>query len=104
MGDVVHLTWSPAAGHEMAGPHYGLVLSANLYNHATGLVVVAPITSKGGKISGFELPVQAGRVRGVVLLSALRSLDYQDRDIQYEDRVDPQIVAEANRRVRMIFP
>lgn len=104
LGDVVHLDWSPVAGHEMAGPHYGLVLSDDLFNQATGLVIVVPVTSKGGKLSGFELPVQAGRVSGVAVLSALRSLDYQGRDIQYEDRANPATVLEANRRVRMIFP
>ena len=104
LGDVVHLDWSPVGGHEMAGPHYGLVLSADLYNQATGLVVVVPITTKGGKLSGFELPLQAGRVDGVAVLSALRSLDYQSREVQYEDTADAATVAEANRRVRMIFP
>jgi mRNA-degrading endonuclease toxin of MazEF toxin-antitoxin module len=104
LGDVVHLDWSPVAGHEMDGPHYGLVLSADLYNQATGLVVVVPITTKGGKLSGFELAVQAGRVNGVAVLSALRSLDYQSRDIQYEDKANATIVTEANRRVCMIFP
>jgi mRNA-degrading endonuclease toxin of MazEF toxin-antitoxin module len=88
----------------MAGRHYGLVLSADLHNQATGLVVVVPITSRGGKVSGFELPVQAGRVNGVAVLSALRSLDYQTRDIQHEDKVNAATVTEANRRVRMFFP
>ena len=36
LGDVVHLNGSPAAGPEMEGPHYGLVLSADLYNQAPG--------------------------------------------------------------------
>lgn len=104
LGDVVHLEWSPAAGHEMAGPHYGLVLSADLYNQATGLVIAVPITSKRDKISGFELPVRAGRVNGVALLPALRSLDYQARSIAFETATDIATVTEANRRVRMIFP
>lgn len=104
LGDVAHLNWSPQAGHEMAGPHYGLVLSADLFNQATGLAVVAPITSKGGKLSGFELPIKAGRVAGVVVLSGLRSLDYQTRDVQYECKADPAVVFEANRRVKMVFP
>ena len=61
-GDVVHLNWTPAVGHEMQGPHYGLVLSSSNSNHATGMIVVIPITSKGGKVSGAEVPIQSGRV------------------------------------------
>ena len=104
LGDVAHLNWSPQAVHEMAGPHYGLVLSADLFNQATGLAVIAPVTSKGGKLSGFELPIKAGRVSGVVVLSGLRSLDYQARDVQYECKADAALVSEANRRIKMAFP
>ncbi len=103
LGDVVHLDW-PAAGHDATSPRYGLVLSADIYNQVTGLVVVAPITPRGGTLSGFELPLRAGRVDGVAVLSALRSLDYQHRDIRYEDKADSALAAEGNRRVRMIFP
>jgi mRNA-degrading endonuclease toxin of MazEF toxin-antitoxin module len=38
LGDVVHLDWSPTVGHEMAGPHYGVVMSADLFNQSTGMV------------------------------------------------------------------
>jgi len=104
LGDVVHMDWSPGIGHEMAGPHYGLVMSADLFNQSTGMVLAAPITSKVGKLSGFEVPIQVGRVGGVIVISAVRSLDYQGRDIQYEGKANPTLVAEANRRLRMIFP
>lgn len=104
LGDVVHVDWSPGVGHEMAGPHYGLVMSADLFNQSTGMVIAAPITTKGGKLSGFEVPIQVGRVSGVIVISAVRSLDYQGRDIQYEGQANPALVAEANRRLRMIFP
>lgn len=104
LGDVVHVDWAPSLGREMRGPHYALVLSADLYNVATGLAVLCPITSKVGKLSDFEFPVRSGRVNGAAILSELRSLDYQARSVQYEASVPPASIAEANRRVRMIFP
>ena len=58
-----------------------MVLSADLYNVATGLAVLCPITSKVGKLSDFEFPVPFGRVNGAAILE-LRSLDYQARSIQ----------------------
>ena len=103
LGDVVHVDWAPSQGRE-GGPHYALVLSADQYNVATGLAVLCPITSKLGKLSDFEFPVRSGRVNGAAILSELRSLDYQARNIQYEAKVPPAAIAEANRRVRMIFP
>ena len=47
--DVVHVDWSPSIGHEMANPHYGLVVSATLFNTAVGMVVVVPIRRKAEK-------------------------------------------------------
>lgn len=104
LGHVVHLNWNPAVGHEMIGPHYGLVVSADAFNLGTGLCMVCPITSKTGKLSGFELPLVAGKVNGVALLSALRSIDYESRDVQFTATAAPRDVAEANRRIHMIFP
>ena len=104
LGDIVHLDWSPTVGHEMAGPHYGLVVSADAFNQGTGMAVVVPITSKGGKLSGFELPVRAGRINGVAVLSGPRALDYQTRALAFEERAEATDIAEANRRIRMIFP
>jgi mRNA-degrading endonuclease toxin of MazEF toxin-antitoxin module len=103
-GDVVHLNWSPAVGNEMLGPHYGLVLSEDLFNISAGVAYLVPITSKVNKLSGFHLPLQAGRVQGVALLTGLRALDYQTRDIQYEATANPTLVSEANRRLWMILP
>lgn len=102
-GDVVHLDWNPALGHEMKGPHYGLVLSQDAYNIGTGLVVVSPITSKVGKLSAFEFEVRAGRVNGVAVLSQFRTLDYQTRSIQYEGSISAELIDEAARRVRMVL-
>jgi hypothetical protein len=49
-------------------------------------------------------PVRVGRVNGAAILSELRSLDYQARSIQFEGKLPGAGIAEANRRVRMIFP
>jgi len=70
----------------------------------TGLAVVCPVTSKVGKLSDFEFPVQVGRVNGAAILSEPRSLDYQVRSIRIEGKLPSVNIAEANRRVRMIFP
>ena len=102
-GDVVHVDWSPAAAHEMKGPHYGLVLSVDVFNHGTGFVYAVPITSKAGKLSDFELPVRVGRVNGVAILSNLRCLDYQARDVAYEGAVTPHVLAQARETLRSVF-
>lgn len=102
-GDVVHLNWQPSVGQEMLGPHYGLVVSQTLFNQGTGLVMVCPVTSKAGKVSNFELPVRAGRVNGVTVLSQMRTLDYMTRSVQFESKASHETIDEAVRRIKMIF-
>jgi mRNA interferase ChpB len=42
-GDIVHLEFDPAAGHEMKGPHFGLIISAKAFN-VRGLAMICPIS------------------------------------------------------------
>lgn len=37
-GDIVHLDFTPSAGHEMRDPHYALVVSRRTFNQASGIV------------------------------------------------------------------
>ncbi len=101
--DIVHLDWSPTVGREMKGPHYGLVLSATLFNQATGMVTIVPITSKTGKLSSFELPVQSGRVDGAAILSDFRCLDYTVRKIEFENHGPKATAIAANKRIHLIL-
>ena len=43
-GDIVHLQFDPASGHEMKGPHFGLVISSKTFNQL-GLAMICPIRS-----------------------------------------------------------
>ena len=45
-GDLVHMNFSPSAGHEMAERHYALVLSPHAYNRKSRMAVVCAITSR----------------------------------------------------------
>jgi mRNA interferase MazF len=86
-GDIVHLNFSPSAGHEMAGPHYALVLSPDLYNRKSEMCLLVPITNRirGGP---FEVPLpkgilppksDTGEVDSVILSDAVRQVDYRER-------------------------
>lgn len=103
-GDIVHLDWSPTIGREMKDPHYGLVISATAFNQATGIAAIVPITSKGGKISSFELPVRSGRVDGVAVISDIRCLDYMTRKIEFENHGAEATAIAANKRIHLFLP
>ncbi|HLH95308.1 MAG TPA: type II toxin-antitoxin system PemK/MazF family toxin [Xanthobacteraceae bacterium] len=72
----------PVIGHEQSGRRPVIVLSPGLYNAASGLCVVCPVTSR---VRGypFEVPVPAASaVSGVVLADQVRSLSWERRYIR----------------------
>jgi mRNA interferase MazF len=98
-GDLIHMNFSPSAGHEMAERHYALVLSPESYNRKSRMAVVCAITSR---VRGwpFEVTLPAGllpekkgvgAVTSVVVADAVRQVDYPERETQF--------VAEAPRAV-----
>jgi mRNA interferase MazF len=90
-GDLMHVNFSPSAGHEMADRHYALVLSAESYNRKTRMVVLCAITSR---VRGwpFEVALPAGLVpekrgvgvvQSVVISDAVRQIDYRERETEF---------------------
>ncbi len=96
-GDIIHMDFTPSAGNELGGKHYGLVLSPAAYQRATGMAIVIGCTSKnyGDKVqrplpTGLRLPQPQGYVR----LHQVRSVDYQERKARFVDRVPAAFVDE----------
>ncbi len=90
-GDLVHLNFSPSAGHELADRHYALVLSPDAYVRKSRMAVVCGITSR---VRGwpFEVPLPAGLlppkagvgdVPSVVVADAVRQVDYRERECAF---------------------
>ena len=102
-GDLVHLNFSPSAGHEMADRHYALVLSPATYSRKSGMAVVCAITSRvrGGP---FEVSMPAGALpekRGVgaassvVVADAVRQVDYREREMEFVGSAPRELVEEV---------
>jgi mRNA interferase MazF len=98
-GDLVHMNFSPSAGHEMADRHYALVLSPLEYNRKSRMAVVCAITSR---VRGwpFEVALAAGLlpdkrgvgpVTSVIVADSVRQVDFREREMAY--------VAEAPREI-----
>jgi len=86
-GDVILLSLDPTLGHEQAGYRPAVVLSPELYNKASGLCLVCPITTS---VKGypFEVSIEgAKKTSGVALADQVRSIDWQARKIKIVDRI-----------------
>lgn len=95
-GDVVHLNLSPSAGHELTGPHFGLVVSTLRFAKATGFAIIAPGTTKfhaEQRLAGQQLMVKLPPMHelpheGWLYPHQVKSLDYRDRGITFVAKLD----------------
>ena len=96
-GDIVHLTFDPAAGKEMLGKHFGLVISDKVFN-GSGLAMICP-TSQGAagnarSIGTVVMLMGTGtETQGVVHCHQLKSLDWRIRKAEFKE-VTPNFVME----------
>ena len=104
VGDLVWLSFSPQAGHEMSGRRPALVLSPRSYNEKTGLALACPVTSRS-KGYPFEVHLPAGgSIAGVVLADQVRCVDWRARRAQLASRVLPRTVGEVLSKLSAILP
>lgn len=94
-GDLVKMSFDPQAGHEQSGWRPALVVSPAVYNRASSLALVCPVTSR---IKGYpfevELPPGLG-VEGAVLADQVRSLDWRARNARLVARAPASVVRDV---------
>src|SRR5215471_665273 len=93
-GDIAWLDFDPQAGREQGRRRPALVLTDAAYNHASGLAVVCPLTSKR-KPYPFALPVTIDKVEGAVLVDHLKSMDWVARNADFHSKADPALVSKV---------
>ena len=106
-GEIVHLEFDPASGREMKGPHFGLVLSAKLFN-SQGLAMVCPI-SQGAAASqrtyGTVVTLMGIGIdtQGAVHCHQLKALDWRERKAKFKETVPQSLLDEVSARVSAIL-
>ncbi|HMB94944.1 MAG TPA: type II toxin-antitoxin system PemK/MazF family toxin [Tepidisphaeraceae bacterium] len=110
-GDLVHMNFSPSAGHEMADRHFGLVLSALEYNRKSRMAIVCPISSRSHDWP-FEvlLPVGllpakkgVGIVTSVIIADGVRQVDYREREMAFVSQAPAAILEQVLDRLFAII-
>lgn len=110
-GDLIWIDAEPHAGHEYGGHDKEkhnirrpmLVISSDLYNQRTGMIVGFPITSKVP--SGFPgvLKIESNKVHGYAILTNLLGYDYSDRSGEVVDHLSKALRFKALEAVKDIF-
>ena len=91
-GDFITLSFDPQSGHEQKGRRPALVISKFLFNKATGLSIVCPITNTNRNIP-FHLPVPStSSLTGFVMAEQVKSVDYNARKAKFVEKAPGQFV------------
>ena len=94
-GDFVELSFRPEHAHEQHGRRPALVVSNDLFQRATGLCVLCPITRADRK-HPFHVSIPAGLgVDGVVLTDQVRSVDARTRGARCLGRAPDALLDEV---------
>jgi mRNA interferase MazF len=94
-GDFITLSFDPQSGHEQKGRRPALVISNFLFNKATGLAIVRPITNTNRNIP-FHLPVpSASSLTGFVMAEQVKSVDYDARKARFVEKAAAQFIEDV---------
>jgi len=94
-GDIISVTFDPQSGHEQQGRRPALVLSNYLFNKATNLAIVCPLTTMDRQIP-FHLSVPDGaKVSGFIMVEQIKSIDYSSRQAKFIEKASNQLIDDA---------
>lgn len=91
-GDFITLSFDPQSGHEQKGRRPALVVSNFIFNQATGLAIVCPITNTDRKIP-FHLAVpSSSSLTGFVMVEQLKSVDFNSRKVKFVEKAPTELI------------
>ena len=85
-GDIIYLDFNPTKGHEQSGPRPGIVISHNVYNEHTRMIIVLPITSNNKEYPTHYKLEDTKKIKGSVLCEHIRSIDYEARNVKFIEK------------------
>ena len=86
-GDVIFLNFNPTKDHEQAGFRPAVVISNNVFNQNTKMVMVCPITSNDKYFPTHYNLEDTKNIHGAVLCEHIRSIDYEIRNLKFVEKL-----------------
>ena len=94
-GDFVIITFDPQPEHEQKGRRPAIIVSNEVFNKATGLTIVCPIT-KSHRNFPFHVPVpNDSSLTGCIMVEQVKSIDYHSRKLKFVEKAPTQILEEV---------
>ena len=86
-GDVVFIDFSPTKGHEQYGLRPAVVISNDIFNIETNMVIACPITSNMKDYPTHYKLEDTKKIFGSVLCEHIRSIDYNARKTTFVEKL-----------------
>ena len=85
-GDLVYLDFNPTKGHEQKGFRPAVVISNNVFNINTKMIIVCPISTNEKYFPTHYHLEDTKKIYGSVLCEHIRSIDYEIRNLKYVEK------------------
>ena len=85
-GDIVFLDFNPTKGHEQKGKRPGIVISNDVFNINTKMVIICPISSNKKEFPTHYILEDSKKIEGSVLCEHTRSIDYETRNLKFIEK------------------
>ena len=102
-GDIVSLNFDPSAGKEIMKRRPAFVISRKIFNEHTGFAIVAPITSTIRKMKLEVILPKETATKGSVLIHQMKSLDFDNRQIELIEKAPEPIVEKVTALAKAII-
>ncbi len=89
-GDIVFVDFTPTKGHEQKGYRPAIVISNDVFNLNTKMVMLCPITTNEKYFPTHYLLKNSKKIKGSVLCEHIRSIDYEARNLKYVEKADDE--------------
>lgn len=94
-GDIIKVNFNPQRGHEQAGYRPALVVSNNIFNEKTNLVIACPITNTDNRFP-LHIPLDNRTdTTGVILCEHVKTLDLNARGYKFVEKLPSNILSKV---------
>lgn len=94
-GDIIVMDFNPQQGHEQSGRRPAIILSNDILNTHSSLLLVCPITNTNKK-HPFHIELdERTETTGVILCDQAKMLDVKARNAQFKEKCPEEIWKEA---------
>ena len=91
-GDIIKVAFDPQLGHEQAGYRPAVIVSNDVFNAKTNLVLACPITNTNNEFP-LHIPLDGKtKTTGVILCEHIRSLDLNARTYTFVEKMPDDLI------------